>query len=104
MAAKGDEVLSEGHVRTKTGLFNEFSDLQLIAQLHGQAEVRAATLVGRAFEELECTHSHIGTGMGVVHARRVGSEMETKTHEGEENLFPEARHLEFTEQSKVIEL
>src|SRR5260370_16553871 len=46
----------------------------------------------------------VGAGIRAADTRRVGGEMETETHEGEEDLFPEAGHFDFTEQRKVVEV
>src|ERR1700687_4088207 len=104
MPANGDGVLRESHFRTKTGLFDDLAQLHVIDDFHGQAPVRATALVGTAFEQLKCTHAHVGAGMWVADARRVGGEMETEPHESKQDLFPEAGHFDFAEQRKLVEI
>ncbi len=68
MPPNGDEIMREGDFRTKTRLLNDFSQLHVIDNFHGQAAVRAAALVGGPFEELECTYACVSAGMWIVDA------------------------------------
>ncbi len=97
-------ILCDTDPRTESRSLDDFSELHIVDDFHGQPPMCAAALIRRAFHQLEGADPYIEGRTGAADPVRIVGKMKNGDEENDQGFLPETNHFHVAEEREVVQV